>query len=69
VNAFAHTTEDDEWDRQMAKDLDEGKLDHLITRAEAAIQSNQIMSLERLLKNPIVLPGFKPLTRDEIYDR
>ena len=69
MNAFAPTTEDDEWDRQMAKDLDEGKLDHLITRAEAAIQSNQITSLEKLLENPIVLPGFKPLTRDEIYDR
>ena len=65
----APTTEDDEWDRQMAKDVEEGKLDHLIARAEAAIQSNQITSLEKFLENPLVLPGFKPLTRDEIYDR
>ena len=47
----ASTTEDDEWDRQMAKDLGEGKLDHLIARAEAAIQSNQVRSLDEVLHN------------------
>ena len=48
---IASTTEDDEWDRQMAKDVDEGKLDHLIARAELAIQSNQVRSLDEVLHN------------------
>ena len=39
------------WDTQLEADLDSGKLDALIARAEAAIETNQVRDLNEVLSN------------------
>jgi hypothetical protein len=70
---------DDIWDRQMQADVENGKLDQLIARAESAIAAGQLVDaesvledanfLQGLLDNPVVVENFVPLTREAIYDR
>jgi hypothetical protein len=40
---------------------------HVILFAEE--ESTAANFIDHLLQHPVQLPGFKPLTRDEIYDR
>lgn len=42
---------EDDWDRQIAKDLETGKLDRLIAKAEAEIQAKQVKNLDEVLHN------------------
>jgi hypothetical protein len=42
---------DEIWDRQIEADLISGKLDHLISRAEADIAANQVKNLDEILNN------------------
>ena len=39
------------WDLQLEADLDSGKLDALIARTEAAIETNQVRDLNEVLSN------------------
>jgi hypothetical protein len=40
---------EDAWDKQMKEDLASGKLDKLIAKAEADIDSNRFIEIDRLL--------------------
>jgi hypothetical protein len=42
---------DDLWDRKMVVDLESGRLDSLIAKAEANIEANQIKDLNEILDN------------------
>jgi hypothetical protein len=42
---------DEMWDRQIEQDLTSGKLDSLISKAEADIASNQVRDLDEVLCN------------------
>jgi hypothetical protein len=39
------------WDRQIESDLKNGKLDSLITRAEADIEKNKVRGIDEVLRN------------------
>lgn len=39
------------WDRQIESDLESGKLDHIIARAEADISANRVKNLNEVLNN------------------
>lgn len=39
---------DDAWDKQMKEDLASGKLDKLIAKAEADIDTNRFIEIDRL---------------------
>jgi hypothetical protein len=39
------------WDRQIESDLNNGKLDSLITRAEADIAKNKVRDIDEVLRN------------------
>lgn len=41
----------EEWDEQIANDLETGKLNHLIAKAEADIKANQVRDLDEVLHN------------------
>ncbi|WP_254563673.1 hypothetical protein [Oscillatoria sp. HE19RPO] len=40
---------EDAWDKQMKEDLASGKLDKLIAKAEADIDSNRFIEIDRIL--------------------
>lgn len=40
---------DDEWDQQMADDLESGRLDHVIAKVTASIEANQVRELNEFL--------------------
>ncbi|MEY2978120.1 MAG: hypothetical protein ACO31I_13400 [Prochlorotrichaceae cyanobacterium] len=42
---------DEMWDRQIEADLVTGKLDHLIARAEADIEANNVRDLDKILND------------------
>jgi hypothetical protein len=42
---------DESWDRQIEQDLESGKLDRLIAKAEAEIASSQVRDLDEILRN------------------
>jgi hypothetical protein len=42
---------DEMWDRQIEADLLSGKLDHLITHAEADISASKVKPLDEVLDN------------------
>ncbi len=42
---------DDEWDQQMADDLEAGRLDHVIAKVSASIKANQVRELNEFLHN------------------
>ena len=42
---------DEMWDRQIEQDLAAGKLDSLISKAEADIASNQVRNLDEVLRD------------------
>jgi len=42
---------DETWDRQIETDLESGKLNNLITKAEADIEANQVRDLDEVLRN------------------
>ena len=42
---------DESWDRQIEQDLESGKLDTLIAKAEAEIASSQVRDLDEILRN------------------
>jgi hypothetical protein len=41
----------DRWDQQIESDFATGKLDSLIARTEAAIDNNNVRSLDEVLRN------------------
>lgn len=41
LNRLLYGWEDDEWDRQMATDVEAGRLDDLVRRAEADLQAGR----------------------------
>ncbi len=42
---------DDLWDRQMEADVESGKLDHLIARAEQDIAAHQVRDLDEVFRD------------------
>lgn len=42
---------DDQWDQQIESDIESGKLDHLIAKAEADIAANYVRDLDEVLNN------------------
>ncbi|MGB3311423.1 MAG: hypothetical protein WBG32_05170 [Nodosilinea sp.] len=42
---------DEVWDRQIEQDLETGKLDNLIAKADAEIASNQVRDMDEVLRN------------------
>lgn len=42
---------DDRWDQQLESDLNSGKLDALITKAEKDIAERQVRDLDEVLRN------------------
>lgn len=42
---------DDRWDQQLRSDLESGKLDSLIARAEADIAADHVRELDEVLHN------------------
>ena len=42
---------DDDWDRQMQKDLATGKLDQFISKVESDIKANQVRDLDEVIDN------------------
>jgi hypothetical protein len=42
---------DEMWDRQIKADLESGKLDKLIAKAEANIATNRVRNLDEVLHN------------------
>lgn len=42
---------DEMWDRQIEVDLAAGKLDHLVARAEADIEANNVRDLDEILND------------------
>jgi len=55
----------DEYVQGLAK---EGKI-HVTVSTEADGKRPERETVKRMRENPIHAPGFKPLTREEIYDR
>jgi hypothetical protein len=49
----------------LANGLHKGETVHVTVAPEP----NKRWTVEQMQKNPIHAPGFKPLTRDELYDR
>lgn len=47
--AMLHPSVDDEWDRQIAADLAEGRLDGMIAEAKADIEAGRTVPLETIL--------------------
>ena len=41
----------------------------IVSEDEAALSATQDSIIEELLAQPLHVPGFQPLTRDEIYSR
>ncbi len=42
---------DERWDRQLEDDVEAGRLDHLIARAEANIAADHVRDLDEVLHN------------------
>lgn len=42
---------DERWDQQIVQDVEAGRLDHLIARAEADIATNQGRKLDEILRD------------------
>jgi hypothetical protein len=42
---------DERWDQQIVQDVEAGRLDHLIARAEADIATNQGRELDEILRD------------------
>ena len=42
---------DERWDRQLEDDVEAGKLDHLIVKAEADIAADNVRDLDEVLHN------------------
>jgi hypothetical protein len=42
---------DERWDQQIVQDVEAGRLDHLIARAEADIAANQRRELDEILRD------------------
>ena len=42
---------DEKWDRQIEADLESGKLDKLIAKAETDIAANRVINLDEVLYN------------------
>jgi hypothetical protein len=40
---------DERWDRQLEKDVETGRLDHLIVKAEADIEAGSVRDLDAVL--------------------
>ena len=45
LNAWFHGWEDDDWDRQMKRDVADGKLDHLLAEVDADIKAGRIFDM------------------------
>ncbi|WP_204104692.1 MULTISPECIES: hypothetical protein [Spirulina sp. CCY15215] len=46
---WLQTHVDDRWEKQMKADLEVGKLDRLIARAEADIEANTVKEIDEIL--------------------
>ncbi len=46
-----NNVDDDEWDIQMKKDWESGKLNQLIEKAEADIKDNKVKEINEILHN------------------
>ena len=43
---------EEQWDEQIVNDLETGRLNQLIAKAEADIKANQVRDLNEVLRNP-----------------
>lgn len=50
--AWLQTYLSETWDQQIEEDLTSGKLDSLISKAEADIAANNVRDLDEILHNP-----------------
>jgi hypothetical protein len=46
---------EDIWDQEMTADLESGKLDHLISRAESDISANRLKTIDEVFNNSCFL--------------
>lgn len=51
LSAWLQDYLDEMWDRQIEADAASGKLDQLISKAEADISANQVRDLDEVLRN------------------